>query len=258
MDVSGTSMASYAVTMWSALFGAHPSSLCVTGTSLLLRVFNSVRAVTWLCMDNGRTRPSAKCATTRCSFVFYSYLSVRPRTLRTLRAVCRDGHTRAHTTISLHSHSLRQRILVTRFQRQTSYSHDPCCMHVQCESRTFAVTGHGASLLVTCHLTHSRLSLSTQLQLALLYRNARARSAWRLHSTRVHVPPMRTRHTVLAPGALSSHSRWESPKVRPPKRDTSAAAPAARACASLILPSFPSCLAIHTLAADWHYSRVRS
>ena len=79
MDLSGTSMASYALTMWSALFGAHPSSLCVTGTSLLLRVFNSVRAVTWLCMDNGRTRSSAKCATTRWSFVFYSYLSVGPR-----------------------------------------------------------------------------------------------------------------------------------------------------------------------------------
>ena len=107
MDVSGTSMASYAVTMWSALFGAHPSSLCVTGTSLLLRVFNSVRAVTWLCMDNGRTRPSAKCATTRWSFVFYSYLSpTDPRfgtpAVPTLGPATHATHATHASTVAIH------------------------------------------------------------------------------------------------------------------------------------------------------------
>ena len=47
MDVSGKtkSMASYALTMWSALFGADPSSLCVTGATFLLRTFTVVCAI---------------------------------------------------------------------------------------------------------------------------------------------------------------------------------------------------------------------
>ena len=79
LDLSGTIVLPRAVTMRTELFGADPSSLCVTGAFVLLRVFTAVRAMTWLCMDNGRTRPSMRSARRKRSFVLCSHLSVRPR-----------------------------------------------------------------------------------------------------------------------------------------------------------------------------------